>query len=153
MCSVRSRAGENNTSFECRRAYRRSKIIEVAVRQHNLLSPISECHQHRWRGHQCAAANIRINSLTRTVLFVRFIDFAIYLNLIYWPHLVRNGCGRFALWHIRQLKNCSFTEVHIGVAVVMAVAWMAIATNSQREIPFSFLNLSSIRSCCRARRP
>lgn len=83
------------------------------------------------------------------MLFVRFIDFAIYLNLIYWPHLVRNGCGRFTLWHIRQLKNCSSTEVHIGVAVVMAWRGWRLPQIANERFHFLFL-FFSIRNGYRA---
>lgn len=58
---------------------------------------------------------------TGSALCVRFIDFAIYLNLIYWRHLVRNGYRRFTLRHIKQLKNCSSTLIAVMVMVLLVL--------------------------------
>lgn len=122
VCETATAKRRNNTSFEWRRrAYRRSKIIELAVCNIICYHRFRKCHQHHPELKGISRRD-GSHSLTRTVLSVRFIDFAIYLNLIYWTHLVRNGYGRFTLWHIRQLKNCSSTEC-TSVTVVLVIWW------------------------------
>lgn len=128
--------------------------------QHNLLSPISKCHQHPWRERvrpsmatlpAADSYSVKQDSAFR----VRFIDFAIYLNLIYWSHLVRNGYGRRAFHSLayQAIEKLLFHRMHIGNGGVDGVSGgigcVVVASTSQiASERFHFPPHSPTPACC-----
>lgn len=130
---VRSRARRNNTLFECRRAYRRSKIIEVAVCNIICYQTDFKVSLARWKRASVVVVVVAVAELAFTHTDSAFRTVHRFCDIFEFDLLAAFGPKRLRAFHslaYQAIEKLLFRRMHIGCGGGDGTR-TAIAVNSQ----------------------